>query len=300
VVDGPTGAEAVQAAVARLETAIAAEPLFVGAALEVHPDADLSVFRTRLAGDPRSEEAMAAVVRLRQELIPQAFEGAPAAALVTGKTATLVDVKHVNDTYTPIVIAFILALSFILLMVAFRSIVVPIKAILMNLLSVAAAYGMLVLVFQKGFGASLLGFQQVDVIQTGLPIFLFTVLFGLSMDYHVFLLSRVRERSLKTGDNAEAVEYGLRSTGRLITGAAMIMVAVFGGFALGDMVPLQQMGFGLAVAVLIDATIVRSILVPASMRLLGTWNWYLPNVLRWLPDLRIESVEHATAASSAD
>src|SRR5688500_2437897 len=117
---------------------------------------------------------------------------------------------------------------------------------------------------------------------------MFAILFGLSMDYHVFLLSRVRERFIETGDNSEAVAYGLRSTGRLITGAALIMVAVFGGFALGDLVGMQQVGFGLAVAVLMDATIVRSVLVPASMRLLGTWNWYLPNFLRWLPKLNIE------------
>ena len=166
----------------------------------------------------------------------------------------------------------------------------------MNLLSVGAAYGLLVLVFQKGVGAELLGFQQVEVIQTGLPLFLFAILFGLSMDYHVFLLSRIRERFLETGDNAEAVAYGLRSTGRLITGAALIMVAVFGGFALGDLVAMQQFGFGLAVAVLLDATIVRCVLVPASMRLLGKWNWYLPSWLDWLPDLRIETAEPAQPA----
>jgi RND superfamily putative drug exporter len=166
---------------------------------------------------------------------------------------------------------------------------------------VGAAYGLLVLVFQRGVGAELLGFQQVEVIQTGLPLFLFAILFGLSMDYHVFLLSRIRERYLQTGDNSEAVAYGLRSTGRLITGAALIMVAVFGGFALGDLVAMQQFGFGLAVAVLLDATIVRSVLVPASMRLLGEWNWYLPNLLRGLPDLRVEAAtETAEVVGSAD
>ena len=126
------------------------------------------------------------------------------------------------------------------------------------------------------------------MIQTGLPLFVFAILFGLSMDYHVFLLSRIRERFLETGDNTEAVAYGLRTTGRLITSASLIMVAVFSGFALGELVPLQQLGFGLAVAVLVDATIVRCILVPASMRLLGTWNWYLPNFLSWLPEMRLE------------
>ena len=133
-----------------------------------------------------------------------------------------------------------------------------------------------------------------------MPLFLFAVLFGLSMDYHVFLLSRIRERYLQTGDNDEAVAYGLRSTGRLITGAALIMVAVFGGFAMGEMVPLQQMGFGLAVAVLIDATIIRTVLVPASMRLLGKWNWYMPSFLNWLPELHLEGPATEPATSPAD
>ena len=193
---------------------------------------------------------------------------------------------------------FVLGLSFLLLLVAFRSILVPVTSILMNLLSVAAAYGAVVAVFQYGIGASLFGFTEVDTITNWFPVMLFSILFGLSMDYHVFLLSRVRERFIETGDNDEAVAYGLRSTGRLITGAALIMVAVFSGFALGDMVPLQQMGFGLAVAVLIDATIVRCVLVPASMRLLGNWNWYLPTFLRWLPDLRLEAAAPAEGTGS--
>ena len=187
-----------------------------------------------------------------------------------------------------------------LLTVVFRSIVVPIKAIIMNLLSVGAAYGLLVLVFQKGVGADLLGFQQSDIIDAWIPLFLFSVLFGLSMDYHVFLLSRVRERFDQTGDNTEAVAYGLRATAGLITGAALIMVAVFGGFASGETVSNQQVGFGLAVAVFLDATIVRTVLVPSSMRLLGNVNWYLPSVLRWLPDLRVEAEEPAAAPAAGD
>ncbi len=147
------------------------------------------------------------------------------------------------------------------------------------------------MVFQKGVGADLLGFQQVESIEAWLPLFLFSILFGLSMDYHVFLLSRIREHFDQTGDNTESVAYGLRTTGGLITGAAIIMVAVFGGFAAGNLVMLQQMGFGLAVAVLIDATIVRSVLVPASMKLLGDRNWYLPRWLRWLPDVKVEGPE---------
>ena len=180
-------------------------------------------------------------------------------------------------------------MSFVLLTVVFRSIVLPIKAILMNLLSVGAAYGLLVLVFQKGVGADLLGFQKTPVIDAWIPLFLFSVLFGLSMDYHVFLLSRIRERYDQTHDNAEAVAYGLRATAGLITGAALIMVAVFGGFASGDLVSNQQFGFGLGVAVFLDATIVRTVLVPSSMRLLGDFNWYLPGFLKWLPDLRVEA-----------
>ncbi len=300
VIDGPTGAGSVVAAVTRLGAAIAADPDFVTSTLEVHPEADLTILRVWLAGDSANQRAIRAVERLRADLIPAAFDGVPATVMVTGDTAGLVDLADVNDTYMPIVFIFVLGLSFLLLTVAFRSIVIPIKAILMNLLSVGATYGLLVLVFQKGVGAAVLGFQQVEVIQTGLPLFLFAILFGLSMDYHVFLLSRVRERFLETGDNGEAVAYGLRSTGRLITGAALIMVAVFGGFALGDLVAIQQMGFGLAVAVLIDATIVRCILVPASMRLLGTWNWYMPNFLRWLPDLRLEAPTPAERAAWGD
>jgi RND superfamily putative drug exporter len=163
----------------------------------------------------------------------------------------------------------------------------------MNLLSGGATYGVLVLVFQHGVGNEILGFQETEAIEMWLPLFLFSILFGLSMDYHVFLLSRIRERFDQTGDNAESVSYGLRTTAGLITGAALIMVMVFAGFAMGDLVSLQQVGFGLALAVLLDATIIRSILVPASMQLLGDWNWYLPKWLSWLPDLRIEGAPPA-------
>jgi RND superfamily putative drug exporter len=193
--------------------------------------------------------------------------------------------------YLPIVIAFVLSLSFVLLLVVFRSIVIPVKAIAMNLLSVGAAYGLIVAVFQHGVGANLMGFQQTETVAAWLPVFLFAILFGLSMDYHVFLLSRIQERFLKTSNNRESVASGLQSTAHIISGAAAIMVVVFGAFALGDMVDMQQMGFGLAVAVLVDATLIRSILVPASMELLGDRNWYLPTWLEWLPRLNIEGHE---------
>ena len=148
--------------------------------------------------------------------------------------------------------------------------------------------------------ADTLGFQESDVIEAWIPIFLFAILFGLSMDYHIFLLSRIRERFDLTQDNTDSVAFGIRSTGRLITGAALIMVAVFWGFAAGDLVGLQQMGFGLGIAVLMDATIVRVILVPVGMKLLGKWNWYLPPWLEWLPDLRVEAERGAMAPSPAD
>ena len=239
--------------------------------------------------------------RFAASIFPEAFEehGVQAEVLVTGLTAFSADFFDIASRYTPFVFAFVLTLSFILLTVMFRSIVIPVKAILMNLLSVGAAYGLIVLVFQKGVGADLVGFQQTDTIEAWLPLFLFSVLFGLSMDYHVFLLSRIRERYDQTRDNNEAVAYGLRSTAGLITGAALIMVAVFSGFAAGRLSGNQQVGFGLAVAIFLDATIVRSLLVPSAMRLLGNANWYLPSALNWLPDIRPEVAEPAGAEAAA-
>jgi RND superfamily putative drug exporter len=170
----------------------------------------------------------------------------------------------------------------------------------MNLLSVFAAYGLLVLVFQKGIGAQLLGFQQVAQIDAFVLVFLFCILFGLSMDYHVFLLSRIKEQFNLTGDNEQAVTFGLQSTGRLITSAALIMVGVFGGFAAADLGNMQQFGFGLAAAVFLDATIVRMILVPASMALLGNRNWYLPSWLAWLPEIHIDGTPTRVAPGPSD
>ena len=279
------------------------DPAFGPSVYETNDAGDVGLLSIQLALDPATEEANAAVRRLRDAYIPQAFHDVPVNVYVTGQTAINVDSLDVTASYTPYVFLFVLGLSFILLMLVFRSIVVPAKAIVMNLLSVGAAYGLIVLVSQKGFGADILGFQQVDTVEFWLPLFLFSVLFGLSMDYHVFLLSRIRERYDQTKDNTDAVAYGLRSTGRLITGAALIMVAVFGGFAMGELVMLQQVGFGLGVAVLLDATIIRSILVPSSMKLLGNLNWYLPSGLKWLPHLGIEEgtaqPSHTTAPEPA-
>jgi RND superfamily putative drug exporter len=203
------------------------------------------------------------------------------------------------DRFTPIVLAAVLSLSFVLLLLAFRSLVIALKAVLMNLLSVGAAYGLLVLVFQKGWGAGLLGFQQVDRVESFVPLLLFCILFGLSMDYHVFLLSRIRERYDACGDTAEAVAFGLSSTAGIITGAALIMVAVFAGLASGEMVMFQQIGFGLAVAIALDATLVRTVVVPATMALLGDWNWYLPRWLEWLPHVTLDQPAGSTAGMSA-
>ena len=288
VIDGQIDGEAVQTALATLRADVAADDGFGLPSLDVNDAGDFAVLNVPVAGDPESEPSREAVARLRDEYVPAAFASAGVAVLVGGQTAEDLDFVDLTNRYQPIVIALVLALSFVLLTLVFRSIVVPLKAIVLNLLSVGAAYGLLVLVFQHGVGANLFGFEETDGLQPWLPLFLFTILFGLSMDYHVFLLSRIRERYDETGDNTESVAFGVRSTAGLITGAALIMVAVFGGFAAGDLVQLQQMGFGLAVAVLIDATIVRTVLVPASMKLLGDRNWYLPSFLEWLPDLRVE------------
>jgi RND superfamily putative drug exporter len=252
------------------------------------PDGSVTVLTIMVDGEAESAAAHDLVRDLREEIIPAAFDGSGAGVHVTGQTAYSVDAVVLVEQHMPQVIALVLGASFLLLLVAFRSIVIPLKSILMNLLSVGATYGMLTLVFQHGVGASLFGFEQTDGIMAFLPLFMFSVLFGLSMDYHVFILSRVKERYDETGDNTGAVIHGLRTTGRVVTGAALIMVAIFMGFALGDFVQMQQMGFGLAFAILLDATIVRTVLLPATMRLLGDWNWYFPSWLAWLPHLSIE------------
>ncbi len=278
----------VEAAVADLGRRMDADGAFGPRRLDHTDDGTLSQIAAPVVFDPNSQPAYDAVERLRKEHIPGAFGDVDAEVLVTGVSAGDHDFIQLTQFYFPIVLALVLGLSFILLTVAFRSIVVPIKSIVMNLLSVGAAYGLMVAVFQHGIGNEIFGFTQVDVIEAWIPLFLFSVLFGLSMDYQVFLVSRIQERYRQTGDNRAAVYQGVGTTARLITGAALIMVAVFGGFALGDLVMFQQMGFGLAVAVLIDATIVRSVLVPATMVLLDRWNWYLPSFLDWMPDIAVE------------
>ncbi|HEU4448842.1 MAG TPA: MMPL family transporter [Gaiellaceae bacterium] len=296
VVDGDADSPDVRAALDRLEEQLPRKPILGEPTEETSPGGDLVAVTVPIAGDSVSPEAVAAVRELREETIPATFAGVDAEVFVTGDTAEDVDYYDVMDAWLPIVFAFVLGLSFVLLTIAFRSVVVPATAIAMNLLSVGAAYGLLVLVFVKGVGNELFGFQQVDFVEAWVPLFLFAVLFGLSMDYQVFLLSRIRERFTQTGSNDDAVAFGVGSTARLITGAALIIIAVFAGFARGDLVMFQQMGFGVAVALLIDATVIRSVVVPASMSLLGLRNWYLPSWLRWLPDVHVEGHEEEMPA----
>jgi RND superfamily putative drug exporter len=298
VVKGDVATAEAQAAIGDFRRSVAQLPDFAPETT-VQPAQDGTVVKisTFLKGDTQNDAAFAAVRTLRDETVPAVFGNVPGLSVyVGGNTAFFTDFLTVTDTYQWVVLAFVLGLSFVLLTVVFRSIVVPLKAILLNLLSVGAAYGAITLVFQKGVGLGLFNaigfnFQQTEAIEAWLPLFLFSVLFGLSMDYHVFLLTRVREEYDKTHDNTEAVAYGLRTTAGIITGAAIIMVVVFTGFASGRLGPFQQMGFGLAVAVFMDATIVRTILVPSSMRLLGDVNWYLPTWLQWLPKLNVEGHE---------
>jgi RND superfamily putative drug exporter len=294
VVDGDMESAGVQGGIESLQASLAGDDLFGPSQVRPDEGGDTALITAPINADPQSEAATSSIDRIRDVYVPRAFDGVDAEVLVGGDTAFNKDFFDLTDQYTPIVFIFVLGLSFLLLMAVFRSIVVPLKAIVMNLLSVGAAYGLIVLVFEEGRGADFFGFQQVEAIEAWLPLFLFSVLFGLSMDYHVFLLSRIRERFLETRNNTESVAYGLRTTGGLITGAAAIMVAVFAGFASGELVMLQQMGFGLAVAVFIDATLVRSVLVPASMKLLGDRNWYLPRWMEWLPNISIEGKHYLT------
>jgi RND superfamily putative drug exporter len=289
VVDAPSISDpAVQAGIDRLQAILAGDSRFTPTELVVSESGDLGLLALPI-NTASNDEGFQAVRTLRDDYIPDA--AIPADVYVGGSAAQNVDFIDLGNTWLPYVVVFVLAMSFVLLTVVFRSLVVPVKAIIMNLLSVGATYGLMTLVFINGVGVNLFGFTKVDAIDSWIPLFLFSVLFGLSMDYHVILLSRIRERFDETGNNEESVAFGLQSTAGMITGAAVIMVAVFLGFALAELAMFQQMGFGLAVAVFLDATIVRSVLVPASMRLLGERNWYLPGFLEWLPDLRVEGGE---------
>lgn len=285
VPDGGQARAQVEALAVRIEDSAA----FTETSVEWHGDGAIIV--TNDVYDGADKRAEAALKTLRADWVPAAFADAGVAAYVGGSQAETVDFTDIIADATPWVLLFVLGTSFILLMVTFRSVVIAGTAIVVNLLSTAAAFGILVAVFQWGWAANLLGMPVVAGIAPWLPLFLFAVLFGLSMDYHMFLLTRIKERHDAGDDTRTAVVTGLSRTGSLITGAALIMVAVFLGFALGDVPEFNQMGLGLAVAVIIDATVVRTVLVPATMVALGKANWYLPRWLQWLPQMRIEAPE---------
>ena len=258
--------------------------------VETSPDKHVATIAVPMHGDGTDSVSTKAVAALRGGIVDQTVGSAPGVkhAYVTGTAAGTKDFNDLVKRNAPIVFAFVLSLAFLLLLVTFRSIVIPIKAIVLNLLSVGASYGVLTWIFQNGHLEKLLGFKSNGGIVSWLPLFLFVILFGLSMDYHVFILSRVREafdRGMKTED---AVSHGIRATASTVTSAAIVMVAVFAIFATLSSLDFKQMGVGLAVAILLDATIVRAVLLPATMKLLGDWNWYLPKGLSWLPHVSHE------------
>jgi RND superfamily putative drug exporter len=298
VITGDIASDPVTTAIARFEASVADDRDFGPSQQQISDDGQVAVISIPLVGDPDHTQARRGLERLRTNLIPAAFDETDATVLVGGQTAENVDYSDVINHWLPIVLTFVLGLSFLLLTLVFRSVVLSATAVVLNLLSVGAAYGLLVLVFQHGVGAGLLGFEQVERVEAWVPVFLFSVLFALSMDYHVFLLSRIRERYAQTGDTNQAVVHGIAATGRIITGAALIIVVVFAGFAAGQLVMFQQMGFGVGVALLLDATLIRMVVVPAAMTLLGDWNWYLPSWLNWMPELHVEGDPEPTPPTS--
>jgi uncharacterized membrane protein YdfJ with MMPL/SSD domain len=250
----------------------------------VAPNKQVAIVSIPLPGNGTDETSDAALVKLRDTTIPATIGKVKGTETnVTGMTAGSKDFNDKMNSRLPIVFAFVLGLAFVLLLVTFRSIVVPLKAIVLNLLSVGAAYGILTYVFQDGHFESLLNFRSVGGITSWLPLFLFVILFGLSMDYHVFIISRIREAVDGGMSTDKAVAHGIKATAGVVTSAAVVMVAVFAIFASLSMIEFKQMGVGLAVAILLDATLVRAVLLPAAMKLLGERNWYLPRQLHWLP-----------------
>ena len=284
----------------KLEAVLADDPRFGSGTIQASADGKLLALTVPIRGDVVSSPDVAAVRELRGEIIPSVFAGSHARVYVGGQTAESADYFSAVSAPTPYVLLFVLGLSFILLMVAFRSIVIALVSILLNLLSVGAAYGLLTLVFINGVGAGLFGFHKVTAIDAWVPLFLFSVLFALSMDYQVFLMSRIKERYDETGSTTEAVVGGVASTAKIITGAALIIVVVFSGFARGQLDMFQQMGFGVAVALLIDATLIRSIVLPCTLSLLGERSWYLPHWLSWLPRIEVESPQIASVTDGAE
>jgi uncharacterized membrane protein YdfJ with MMPL/SSD domain len=280
-------APAVQEAIGQVEwraidSGVMNEPIDV----DVNAAKTVAVINIPVEGDGTDATSNQALTALRDEIVPPTVGTlANAEVAVTGTTAEQKDFTDQMKTAAPLVFAFVLLFAFLLMLVTFRSIVIAAKAIVLNLLSVAAAYGILVLVFQHGWGKGLLGFEFTGGIDPFLPILLFVILFGLSMDYHVFILSRIREAYDGGMSNDQAVAHGIKTTAGVVTSAAIVMVGVFAIFGALQAMIFKQFGVGLASAILIDATIIRAILLPASMKLLGDWNWYLPKWLEWLPHL---------------
>jgi RND superfamily putative drug exporter len=305
VVEAPdVEAPAVQAAIRRLEEqALASGRVHEPITVDVNAAGTVANITLPIDGKGTDQESYASLALLRDEIVPATVGALPdAEAGVTGLTAQWKDsTDELRSNLLPVV-TFVLLFAFVLMLVAFRSIVIAAKAIVLNLLSVAAAYGVLVLVFQHGVGKDLLGFSSTAGVSPVVPLLLFVILFGLSMDYHVFLLSRIREAVQRGMSNDEAVAHGIKSTAGVVTSAAIVMVAVFSVFIALSLLFFKQFGVGLAVAILIDATIVRGILLPASMKLLGNWNWYMPSWLEWLPGVSLEDeavTEPEVATASA-
>jgi uncharacterized membrane protein YdfJ with MMPL/SSD domain len=288
VVKAPNvNAPAVRKAITRLEQrALASGRMYEPITVDVNKDATVANITVPIAGTGTDAASNAALALLRKEIIPETVGALPNAdAGVTGLTAQWKDGTDQTKSKLPLVLAFVLAFAFALMLFAFRSLVIAAKAILLNLLSVAASYGVLVLVFQHGLGKGLLGFSSTAGIDPVVPLLLFVILFGLSMDYHVFIISRIREAFDRGASTEEAIAHGIKSTAGVVTSAAIVMVSVFAIFGTLSMLFFKQFGVGLAAAILIDATIVRAVLLPATMKLLGDWNWYLPKWLQWMPRL---------------
>jgi uncharacterized membrane protein YdfJ with MMPL/SSD domain len=286
VVEAPdVRAPAVQAAIQELEErALASGRMYAPITVDINQDATVANITVPIEGKGTNAASDASLAALRDDIVPETVGAIPdAESGVTGLTAQWTDATDEIKSKLPLVFAFVLLLAFVLMLFAFRSLVIAAKAILLNLLSVAAAYGVLVLVFQHGIGKGFLGFSSTAGIDPVIPLLLFVFLFGLSMDYHVFILSRIREAFHRGVGTDEAIAYGIRSTAGVVTSAAIVMVFVFAVFGTLSMLFFKQFGVGLATAVLLDATIVRAVLLPASMKLLGDWNWYLPGWLQWLP-----------------
>jgi RND superfamily putative drug exporter len=265
---------------AAIATGRMSEPIDV----RVNPAKTLAIVEIPLHGTGESAAALASLAALRDEVIPATIERVPGTTVdISGDTAGSKDFNDSMTSHLPLVFGFVLGAAFLLLLVTFRSLVIPLEAIVLNQLSVGASYGVLTLVFQHGWGASLLGTEAIGGVTSWLPLFLFVVLFGLSMDYHVFIISRIREAYDGGMSTSDAVSHGIKSTAGVVTSAAVVMIAVFSIFGTLGALDFKQMGVGLAVAVLIDATVVRAVLLPATMKLLGDWNWYLPRGLAWLP-----------------